>query len=168
MNAGNNTLTLTYRRARADDRDVVLHVLAFANFHHVPTPEMPELTLEKFYVAELGGQVVGCAGYKVLADGCGKTTLMAVDPTYRGLGIGQRLQELRMIEMRSLGCSVVITNADRPETIDWYKRKFGYREIGTLKKLHEFGHPAIDFWTTLEADIERWYGESYITAPGAR
>src|SRR6185503_3736571 len=51
---------------------------------------------------------------------------------------------------------------------DWYKRKFGYRDIGTLKKLHEFGHPAIDFWTTLEADIERWYRESYITAPGAR
>jgi len=100
----------------------------------------------------------------VLPDGRGKTTLMAVDPTHRGLGVGQRLQEIRMIELRSLGCKVVVTNADRPETIDWYKRKFGYREIGGLEKEHEFGDPAVVRWTTLEADIERWFRELYDAA----
>ena len=46
-----------------------------------------------------------------------------------------------MIELRSLGRKAVVTNADRPETIDWYKRKLGYREIGSLEKVHEFGDP---------------------------
>jgi ribosomal-protein-alanine N-acetyltransferase len=72
-----------------------------------------------------------------------------------------------MIEMHLRGCKVVITNADRPETIDWYKRKFGYREVGTLKKQHEFGHPDIDHWTTMEADIDRWFRELYVAAPDA-
>jgi ribosomal-protein-alanine N-acetyltransferase len=161
MNPSPQPSAVTYRRATANDRDAVLRVLEFANMHYVPSPEMPELGLERFHVAELDGQLVGCAGYTVLPDGRGKTTLMAVDPTYRGLGIGQRLQELRMLEMRSLACPSVVTNADRPETIEWYKRKFGYREIGTLAKEHEFGHPDIDHWTTLEADIDRWYREFY-------
>jgi ribosomal-protein-alanine N-acetyltransferase len=146
-----------FRRAHPRDKDAVLATLAHSNMHHVPSAEMPQLGLENFFVAEVAGQVVGCAGFTVLPDGRGKTTLMVVKPAFRKLGIGQRLQELRMLEMRSLGCKVVITNADVPETIDWYKRKFGYREIGTLKKEHEFGRPEIDHWTTLESDIELWF-----------
>jgi N-acetylglutamate synthase-like GNAT family acetyltransferase len=166
MQRSDHSRAVSFRRARVDDRDAVLHVLAFANMHYVPSAEMPELALDKFHVAVIGGRVVGCSGFTVLPDGRGKTTLMAVDPTYRGLGVGQRLQEIRMIELRSLGCKVVITNADRPETIDWYKRKFGYREIGSLKKVHEFGDPAVDHWTTLEADIERWFNELYVPGDG--
>ena len=67
-----------------------------------------------------------------------------------------------MIELRGLGCKAVVTNADRPETIDWYKRKFGYREIGRLQKVHEFGDPAIFHWTMLAADIESWVRELYV------
>ncbi|HEY6770967.1 MAG TPA: hypothetical protein VI035_00800 [Solirubrobacterales bacterium] len=46
--------------------------------------------------------------------------------------------------MRSAGATRVITNADRPETIAWYKRHFGYREVGEVAKLHEFGLPDVD------------------------
>jgi hypothetical protein len=63
------------------------------------------------------------------------------------------LQELRMEKMREAGAKRVITNADRPETIAWYKRHFGYREVGETPKLHEFGLPDVDHWTTLEADL---------------
>jgi hypothetical protein len=70
--------------------------------------------------------------------------------------VGERLQELRMASMRELGCKTVITNADQPATIAWYKRKFGYGEVGSVPKLHEFGEPSVDRWTTLEADLERW------------
>jgi ribosomal-protein-alanine N-acetyltransferase len=47
----------------------------------------------------------------------------------------------------------VITNADRPETIEWYKRHFGYEVVGEITKLHEFGLPDVDRWTTLEASL---------------
>jgi N-acetylglutamate synthase-like GNAT family acetyltransferase len=146
-------IEIAYRRAVQAERDAILRVLACANFHHVPSPEMPELDLERFFVAEDGGTIVGVAGWKVTDDGQGKTTLMAVEPEYRGQDIGRRLQTLRMDAMRELGCTTVTTNADRPATIEWYKRKFGYREIGTLAKLHEFGDPDVDHWTTLRAEL---------------
>jgi ribosomal-protein-alanine N-acetyltransferase len=145
-----------YRRARVDDRDAVFRVLAFANFHHVPSLEMPVFDLADVFVAEVDGLIVGVAGYTLLEDGRGKTTLMAVDPAYRRFGIGTRLQVLRMRAMRDAGCRSVTTNADLPETIAWYKRNFGYREVGTLAKVHEFGDPARDHWTTLECDLAAW------------
>lgn len=131
-----------------------MRVLELANFHHIPSPEMPSFDLERCFVAEVEGAIVGVAGYDVLPDGRGKTTLMAVDPAYRGTGIGHRLQQLRVRVLRELGCDVVVTNADLPETIAWYKRKFGYREVGRVEKLHEFGAPDIKAWTTLEAKLD--------------
>ena len=55
--------------------------------------------------------------------------------------------------MRDAGARRVITHADRPETIAWYKRNFGYREVGEARKLCEFGLPEVDRWTTLEAPL---------------
>ena len=151
-----HTATPSYRRAHPDDRDAVFRVLAFANFHHVPSAEMPALDLADVFVAEMDGIIVGVAGYTLLGDGRGKTTLMAVDPAYRRYGIGTRLQVLRMRAMREAGCRTVTTNADLPDTISWYERNFGYRKVGTLAKVHEFGEPAVDHWTTLECDLGAW------------
>jgi ribosomal protein S18 acetylase RimI-like enzyme len=145
-----------YRRARAADHDAIFRVLAFANFHHVPSAEMPAFDLADVFVAEMESVIVGVAGYALLGDGRGKTTLMAVDPAFRRYGIGSRLQVLRMRAMREAGCRSVTTNADLPGTIAWYKRNFGYREVGTLAKVHEFGDPQRDHWTTLECDLETW------------
>lgn len=146
----------TYRRAGAADRDAIFRVLAFANFQHVPSPEMPAFDLADVFVAEMDGLIVGVAGYTLLGEGRGKTTLMAVDLAYRRFGIGTRLQTLRMRAMRAAGCRTVTTNADLPETIAWYERWFGYRQVGTLAKVHEFGDPQRDHWTTLECDLEAW------------
>jgi ribosomal-protein-alanine N-acetyltransferase len=66
------------------------------------------------------------------------------------------LQTLRMRAMRAAGCRTVTTNADLPETIAWYERWFGYRKIGTLAKVHEFGDPRREHWTTLECDLDAW------------
>jgi ribosomal-protein-alanine N-acetyltransferase len=144
------------RRAREGDREGIFRVLRFANFHHVPSAEMPVFDLARAFVADVGGRIVGVAGYTLLGGGTGKTTLMAVDPAYRRYGIGGRLQAMRMREMLEAGCRIVITNADLPDTIEWYKRKFGYREVGTVPKLHEFGDPGVDHWTTLECDLLAW------------
>jgi 3-keto-5-aminohexanoate cleavage enzyme len=139
-----------------EDRDQMLGVLATVNMHHVPSLEMEDFDVGHWYVAESEGRVVGVAGYRLLGPPgapVGKTTLLAVDPGQRENGIGRALQELRMERMREAGATKVITNADRPETIAWYKRHFGYREVGRIEKLQEFGLPDVDRWTTLEADL---------------
>jgi GNAT superfamily N-acetyltransferase len=139
------------------DREQMLRVLATVNMHHVPSAEMDDFDVGHWYVAESDGRVVGVAGFRLLGPpdaAVGKTTLLAVDPDQREKGIGRALQELRMKEMRRAGATRVITNADRPETIAWYERHFGYRKVGEVPKLHEFGLPDVDRWTTLEADLE--------------
>ena len=55
--------------------------------------------------------------------------------------------------MREAGAARVLTNADRPATIAWYERHFGYRRVGEVRKLHEFGLRDVDRWTTLEASL---------------
>jgi 3-keto-5-aminohexanoate cleavage enzyme len=138
------------------DREPMLAVLATVNMHHVPSPEMDDVDVGRWYVAESDGRVAGVAGFRLLGPPdapVGKTTLLAVDPRQREKGIGRALQELRMKEIRPAGATRVITNADRPETIGWYKRHFGYCEVGEVAKLHEFGLADVDRWTTLEADL---------------
>jgi ribosomal protein S18 acetylase RimI-like enzyme len=146
----------TYRLGHEDDYEGVLRVLAFANCHRIPCPEMTGFDVTRCYVAEVDGSIVGAAGFTLLDDGRGKTTLLSVDPAYRRFGIGRTLQEMRMRELARRGCPSIVTNADLPDTIAWYKKHFGYREIGHIAKLHEFGDPGIDEWTTLEADLTPW------------
>jgi ribosomal-protein-alanine N-acetyltransferase len=138
------------------DRAGMLRVLKTANMHRVPSPEMDDFDVGSWYVAETEGEIVGVAGYRLLdRDGelVGKTTLLAVDPGAREHGIGRQLQTLRMRLMAERGARRVITNADRPATIAWYERHFGYRKVGSLRKVHEFGLPDVDSWTTLEAPL---------------
>jgi ribosomal-protein-alanine N-acetyltransferase len=139
-----------------EDREGMLSVLETANMHRVPSPEMDDFDVGEWHVAEVGERIVGVCGFKLIElDGrpTGKTTLLAVAPELRENGIGRALQELRMKLMRAAGAERVITNADRPETIAWYERNFGYRKVGELPKLHEFGLPDVDRWTTLEAPL---------------
>jgi 3-oxoadipate:acetyl-CoA acetyltransferase len=138
------------------DREAMLLVLETANMHRVPSPEMDDFHVGRWHVAVTGDLIVGVAGFRLLEtpDGpVGKTTLLAVHPESRGHGIGRALQEQRMELMRDAGAARVITNADRPDTIAWYERHFGYRRIGEVAKLHEFGLPDVDRWTTLEATL---------------
>jgi ribosomal-protein-alanine N-acetyltransferase len=135
--------------AREEDIPEILEIMKTANMHNVPSPEMPELDWKCFFVARKDGKIVGAAGYKILSDTKAKTTLMVVHPEYRRFGIGRMLQERRMLAMSEQG-------VDIPETIVWYKKHFGYREVGKLKKVHEFGRPDIDEWTTLETNLSEW------------
>jgi ribosomal protein S18 acetylase RimI-like enzyme len=134
----------------------MLDVLETVNMHRVPSPEMDDFDVGRWYVADSEGQVVGVAGFRLVGprdEPVGKTTLLAVAPDRRDQGIGRALQELRMGLMRDAGAKRVVTNADRPTTIAWYERHFGYRRVGEAKKLHEFGLPDVDRWTTLEASL---------------
>lgn len=141
------------RFARSGDISGIIELMKPYNMHHIPSPEMGALDYKYFIVAEQNSDLIGAAGYTFLADDTGKTTLMAVHPDYARLGLGKELQTRRMQILRSLGCVKIITNADRPDTIAWYKRNFGYREIGKMPKLHSFGLDDVKAWTTLEADL---------------
>jgi len=148
--------TVVYRAAQESDMPGILEVLRPTNMHNIPSPEMPDFELNCCLVAEIDGKIVGLSAYKVLSSDEGKTTLLAVDPECRKLGLGQYLQSWRMNELLNKNIRYLITNADRPETIAWYKKHFGYQEIGTLEKEHEFGRPDINHWTTLRTDLVAW------------
>jgi ribosomal-protein-alanine N-acetyltransferase len=143
----------TIRPARRDEGPAILEIMRPWNMHHVPSPEMESLDLNCFFVAEMDGVMIGASGYKVLGPGQGKTTLLAVLPEYLGTGAGSALQVKRLEAMATLGVHTVTTNADRPETIAWYKSRFGYREVGKLAKIHDFGRSDVDHWTTLQLDL---------------
>ena len=149
-------MTVTIDPAEEKDVPAILEIMKTANMHYVPSPEMPDLDWRCFFVAKVEGKIAGAAGYKILSATEAKTTLMVVHPDYRRFGMGKALQERRMRAMRDQGIKTLTTNADIPATIAWYKKHFGYREVGKIKKLHEFGRPDIDEWTTLRTDLEEW------------
>jgi len=139
------------------DRGPMLRVLETVNMHRIPSPEMHDFDLGRWYVAEDDGELIGVSGFRLLRkpEGTiGKTTLLAVHPDHREKGVGRALQELRLELMRDEGALRVVTNADRPETIEWYQRNFGYMAVGRTPKLHEFGLVDVDHWTTLEAPLQ--------------
>lgn len=150
-------MTYTIEQAGPHDRDAILKVMEPWNMHNVPSPEMEELDLSCFFVARMSGQIIGAAGYKIIAADQGKTTLLSVLPDFSGHGIGKALQNARLEAMHNLGVKTVTTNADRSRTIAWYMKHYGYRQVGTLKKICSFGLPDVDHWTTIEMDLETFY-----------
>ena len=147
------------RRAVEQDRFEILEVMKPWNMHRVPSPEMEELDINCFFVAVIDSKVVGASGYKILNESQGKTTLLGVLPAYNGKGIGKILQEKRLEAMYKAGLKTVITNADRPATIKWYIKNYGYKKIGHLKKVSSFGDDSIHEWTTLEMDLESFFAD---------
>ncbi len=145
--------SFSIERAGGGDLQAILEVMKPWNMHHFPSPEMEELDPTCFFLARIDDKIVGVAGYKLLSQTQAKTTLLGVLPEYSKMGIGRALHEARLRAMFQVGVKKVITNADRPATIDWYKKRYGYREIGTLKKLCSFGDPEVDSWKTLELDL---------------
>lgn len=133
-------------------REIILELMRPYNMHHVPSPEMPGICVKNFFLAEVDNRYVGASGYKMVTEKQGKTTLLATHQDYSGQGVGSALQKARIDRMKSLGAIEVITNADRPKSISWYKKQ-GYQEVGSLLKLHSFGWDGADRWTTLMLKI---------------
>jgi uncharacterized protein (DUF849 family)/N-acetylglutamate synthase-like GNAT family acetyltransferase len=144
------------RRANPEDRNSILSVMKPWNMHHVPSEEMEELDINCFFVATIDNKIIGASGFKMISDTVGKTTLLGVLPEQNGKGVGKILQDARLKAMHELGAKTVITNADRSATIRWYKKNYGYYEIGKLKKVASFGDDSIDSWTTLEMNLEKY------------
>ncbi len=144
-------------KATPADREAILRIMQRWNMHHVPSLEMKELDFTCFHVARFENKIIGAAGYEILSKDRGKTTLLGVYPEFQGGGIGKALQNIRLEAMYDRGIKKVITNADRPEIIVWYKKHYGYYKIGRLKKVCSFGLDSVDYWTTLEVDLDAYF-----------
>mgnify|MGYP001559864542 CR=1 FL=1 len=156
MESKSYSMNMLITQATEQDRSEIMRLLKQVNMHYIPSEEMPGLTYENYFVAKIYDKIAGFCGYKILSKIEAKTELMVVDNRCRGQGIGYRLQAYRMEDMLKKGIKTLTTNTDLPDTIAWYKKHFGYKEVGMLKKFHEFGDPKIDHWTTLQVDLQEW------------
>ncbi len=89
-----------------------------------------------FLGAELVGSVTVAAPYEApdgypAPAGAGSFWQLAVDPAYRGTGLGQRLLTLAEERIAALGAIEVVidTSVEAIELVDWYRRR-GYVPIG--------------------------------------
>lgn len=119
----------------------------------IAQPERDHLDMDNTFVACLQDKVVGVASWLPIDALRAETASLAVDPEVIGCGIGYKLQESRLAEMRSKGIRHVRTETDRPDVIRWYVTKFGYRITGTNPKKHAFSLAERDHWTVLELDL---------------
>lgn len=153
-------MTCRIRKMTPQDLPEVMDLLA--RWSMAPTPgvanaERSGIEIAHAFVAENeDGCLVGVGSYLLLDEDTAETASLAVAPQVQGTGVGAMLQEARLQEMLARGIRRVRTETDRPETIAWYQRKFGYRVVGSNPKKHAFSLPDIDTWTVLELDLEQW------------
>ncbi|MEU3748135.1 MULTISPECIES: GNAT family N-acetyltransferase [Streptomyces] len=89
--------------------------------------------------AELVGSVTVAAPYSVPEGypapvGAGSFWQLAVDPAYRGTGLGQRLLALAEERIAALGSAHVVidTSAQAADLVGWYRRR-GYAPVGSWR-----------------------------------
>jgi len=124
----------------------------------VPDPERSSINVKNTFVALDADRLIGVGSYLDISKEIAETASLAVDPECKGMGIGFALQHARLKEMVTRGFEMVRTETDRPETIEWYIRKFGYRVIGRNPKKHDFSLKDINYWTVLELDLSSYHG----------
>lgn len=154
-------MSIEIRKMKQEDLDPALALLdgwsmaPLSPTQDIPDPERTTLNIENSFVALDDGKLVGVASYIILSAETAETASLAVAKGCQGLGVGYLLQKARVEEMKLKGIKILRTETDRPETIDWYIKKFGYRIVGTNRKKHSFSLPDVDFWTVLELDLTR-------------
>jgi len=124
----------------------------------VPDPERSSINIRNTFVALDGSRLIGVGSYLDISRKVAETASLAVDPNFKGMGVGFALQDARLKEMAARGFETVRTETDRPETIQWYVRKFGYRIIGKNPKKHDFSLKDVRYWTVLELDLGCYHG----------
>jgi len=150
---------IVIRPMSESDREAAMELLESWNMAprpptaDVPHPERATLRVENSFVALEDDRLVGVCSFIPLEKTRVETASLAVDPALRGKGVGFRLQQARLEEMRARGFKHVRTETDRPETVRWYVEKFGYRVVGRNPKKHPFSLPTVNHWTVLELDL---------------
>lgn len=155
-------MSVVIRKMRAEDYDDAMSILDQWNMaprapsDDMQNPERSGLDIQRSFVAENDGKIVGVCSYIVHNPELAETASMAVDPSCQGMGLGHQLQVARLKEMKEQGIRKVHTETDRPDTIDWYIRKFGYVRVGSNPKKHDFSLADVDEWTVLQLDLDSY------------
>lgn len=89
-----------------------------------------------FLVAELDGQIVGCAGAE-LDSNAAEIQTVSVDPTHHGRGVGTKLFAELLAAIRARGAIMAYLEVRPGNTpaIDLYE-KFGFREMARLDNFY--------------------------------
>ena len=153
---------VTIRKMLEEDRPKLMEILACWNMaprpptREAPDPERSMLLTDNTFVALADGVLIGVASYILHDSAFAETASLAVVPEWLGSRCGERLQNARLAEMKTRGVERVRTESDRPEIVEWYVRKYGYRVVGAARKKHAFGLADVDHWTVLELDLRHW------------
>jgi len=116
-----NTIVSTteFRLARADEYRTIRALLASQG---LPSEDVVQSDASRFYLAEYGAMPIGCAGLECYgADALLRS--VAVDPSYRGHGLGRQLVGTAERDAAALGVKrlfLLTTNAAE------YFQRFGY------------------------------------------
>lgn len=107
-----------------------------------------------FLVALEKGKVVGFGGIWIVVDEAHVTTI-AVDPAFRGKGIGKKLMDalLRHSVERGAVCSTLEVRASNEPAVKLYE-KLGYQQVAMRKRYYpDNKEDAIVMW---RYDLEPW------------
>lgn len=120
---------IVVRRARTPDVKVIRRLV---DTYAGPGPRLLKkatVTLyedvQEFWVAECDGEVVGCGALHVLWEDLAEIRTVAVDPRYRGRGIGHRIVSALLTTARELGLARVFCLTFE---VDFFA-KHGFRPI---------------------------------------
>ena len=87
---------------------------------------------ERFWVAERGGELLGCVGLTGVSEERARLRLLFVEPDARGLGLGRRLVDACLGFARRAGYrEVVLWTVDVLEAARKIYAEAGFRRIGT-------------------------------------
>lgn len=98
-----------------------------------------------FLVAELDGQIVGCAGAELDSNAAEIQTL-SVDPAYHGRGVGTKLfaELLTTIQARGATMAYLEVRTGNTPAIDLYE-KFGFRVMASLDNFYHNEYALVMF-----------------------
>jgi ribosomal protein S18 acetylase RimI-like enzyme len=104
------------------------HDLGFQDFER----ELAELPANyvALLLAEVEGQVAGCAGVREFEPGVGELKRLYVRPAFRGLGLGRTLSEEAIARARAAGFRALrLDTLPTMAAADALYRSLGFREI---------------------------------------
>ena len=104
----------------------------------------PKRESDRFWVADRGGELMGCIGFVRETPEWGRLRLLYVEPAARGTGLGRRLVKTCVDFAREIGCKEVVLWTVEVLTT---ARKI-YAEAGFVLEhselTHALGEPCID------------------------
>lgn len=112
--------------------------------------ELYEEWPEGFLIAENEGKVIGFVVLVLTLDGDGRIFSLAVDPKYRGKGVGKTLLKatFNTLRKRKIAYVWLEVRANNPVAQRLY-RSMGFMEVGFIPYYYKDGEGAIRMWKVM-------------------